>query len=131
MRTALILVFILIVCIMTMTIALSCKKADVAKETDNVRGRVSPPEWSHAANLYEVNIRQYTPEGTFEAFRQHLPRLKKMGVDILWLMPIHPISVPERKGTLGSYYAVSDFRAINPLFGNHDDFKRHGDAHHY
>lgn len=130
MKTALILVFILIACIMTMTIALSCKKANVAKETDNVKGRVSPPQWSYAANLYEVNIRQYTPEGTFEAFRKHLPRLKKMGVDILWLMPIHPISVPERKGTLGSYYAVSDFRAVNPLFGNHDDFKRLVDSTH-
>lgn len=130
MKAILFLVFILITLVMTMTIALSCKKAGVAKEIEHVRARVSPPEWSYNANIYEVNIRQYTPEGTFEAFRQHLPRLKKMGVDILWLMPIHPISVPERKGTLGSYYAVSDFRAINPLYGTHDDFQRLVDSTH-
>src|SRR5438045_3066496 len=59
--------------------------------------------WSKNANIYEVNIRQYTKEGTFKAFAAHLPRLKKMGVDILWLMPIQPIGEKNRKGTLGSY----------------------------
>ena len=79
--------------------------------------------WSRAANIYEVNVRQYTPEGTFKAFAQHLPRLKKMGVDILWLMPIQPIGAKNRKGTLGSYYAVRDYTAVNPEFGTLDDFK--------
>ena len=102
--------------------ALSCKQSTSVTEAEQMSNRVTPPEWARNANIYEVNIRQYTPEGTFEAFRHHLPRLKEMGVDILWLMPIHPISVPKRKGTLGSYYAVSDFRAINPLFGDHDTF---------
>ena len=60
------------------------------------------PEWSKNATIYEVNIRQYTPEGTFRAFESHLPRLKAMGVDILWLMPVHPIGEKNRKGTLGS-----------------------------
>jgi alpha-amylase len=119
----------LTVCVMTMT-AISCKQTGEAKEDIIVHGRVTPPDWAKSANIYEVNIRQYTPEGTFEAFRHHLPRLKKMGVDILWLMPIHPISVEKRKGGLGSYYAVSDFRAINPLFGNHDDFKQLVDSAH-
>ncbi len=119
----------LTICAMTMT-ATSCKPTGEVNDKEIVHGRVTPPDWSKSANIYEVNIRQYTPEGTFEAFRQHLPRLKKMGVDILWLMPIHPISVPKRKGTLGSYYAVSDFRAVNPLFGNHDDFKRLVDSTH-
>jgi len=114
---------------MTMT-AVSCKQAGEAKTKQIVHGRVTPPDWSHAANIYEVNIRQYTPEGTFNAFRQHLPRLKNMGVDILWLMPIHSISEDKRKGTLGSYYAVSDFREINPLFGTHDDFKKLVDETH-
>jgi alpha-amylase len=123
-------VLILMMFVMTMMTAVSCKQAGAEEEKVNVRGRVTPPEWSYAANIYEVNIRQYTPEGTFEAFRQHLPRLKAMGVDILWLMPIHPISVPERKGSLGSYYAVSDFRAVNPNFGNHEDFKRLVDSTH-
>ena len=81
------------------------------------------PEWTKNAVIYEVNIRQYTPEGTFKAFETHLPRLKELGVDVLWLMPIHPISEKNRKGSLGSYYAVKDYRAINPEFGTMDDFK--------
>ncbi len=81
------------------------------------------PEWAKSANIYEVNIRQYTPEGTFNAFRKHLPRLKSMGVDILWFMPVYPISNTKKKGSLGSYYAVSDFRATNPSFGTIDEFK--------
>lgn len=81
------------------------------------------PEWSKNATIYEVNVRQFTPEGTFKAFEKHIPRLKKMGVDILWLMPIHPIGVKNRKGGLGSYYAVRDYKAVNPEFGTMDDFK--------
>lgn len=84
---------------------------------------VEHPEWSKNANIYEVNIRQYTPEGTFNAFREHMPRLKEMGVDILWLMPIHPIGELNRKGTMGSYYAVKDFKAVNPEFGTEEDFR--------
>ncbi|NBC26607.1 MAG: alpha-amylase [Bacteroidetes bacterium] len=80
------------------------------------------PEWSKNAVIYEVNIRQYTPEGTFKAFAKHLPRLKDLGVDILWLMPIHPIGKKNRKGSLGSYYAVSDYYGVNPEFGTMDDF---------
>lgn len=81
------------------------------------------PEWTKNSVLYEVNIRQYTPEGTFKAFETHLPRLKELGVDILWIMPIHPISEKNRKGSLGSYYAVKDYKGINPEFGTMDDFK--------
>jgi cyclomaltodextrinase / maltogenic alpha-amylase / neopullulanase len=81
------------------------------------------PEWSKAATIYEVNIRQYTPEGTFKAFEEHLPRLKEMGIDILWLMPIHPIGEKNRKGKLGSYYAVKDYYGVNPEFGTMEDFK--------
>ncbi len=73
--------------------------------------------------VYEMNVRQYTPEGTFEAAQKQLPRLKELGVDILWLMPIHPIGVKERKGTLGSYYAISDYCAVNPEFGTMADFE--------
>lgn len=73
--------------------------------------------------VYEMNIRQYTPEGTFAAAQAELPRLKELGVDILWLMPIHPIGVKERKGTLGSYYAISDYCDINPEFGTMADFE--------
>ena len=84
---------------------------------------ITHPEWSKNATIYEVNVRQYTPEGTFKAFENHLPRLKKMGVDIIWLMPIHPIGEKNRKGTLGSYYSVKDFYGINPEFGTMKDFQ--------
>jgi glycosidase len=130
MKGILIPVLLLMTVCLTMMQVLSCKDTSAMKETVVESNRVTPPEWSKNANIYEVNIRQYTPEGTFEAFRQHLPRLKEMGVEILWLMPIHPISVPKRKGTLGSYYAVSDFRAINPLFGDHEDFQQLVDSVH-
>ncbi len=80
-------------------------------------------EWLNSLNIYEVNVRQYTEEGTFNAFAKHLPRLRDMGVQILWLMPVTPISLQERQGTLGSYYACSDYVSINPEFGTLNDFK--------
>jgi len=79
--------------------------------------------WATGSNIYEVNIRQYTAEGTFAAFAKHLPRLKEMGVEILWLMPITPISKKVMQGTMGSYYACSSYTEINPEFGTLDDFK--------
>jgi glycosidase len=80
------------------------------------------PSWIYDSNIYEVNVRQYTPEGTFAAFKKHLPRLRDMGVEILWFMPITPISAKGRKGSLGSYYAVENYTAINPEFGTLYDF---------
>jgi alpha-amylase len=82
------------------------------------------PAWIMQGNIYEVNVRQYTKEGTFNAFAKHLDRLKNMGVQTLWFMPINPISKKDRKGTLGSYYAVSNYTAINPEFGTMADWKR-------
>ncbi len=84
---------------------------------------VKHPDWSYNKVIYEVNLRQYTEEGTFKAFEEHLPRLKEMGVDILWFMPIHPIGEKNRKGTLGSYYSVKDYKAVNPEHGTFEDFK--------
>ena len=84
---------------------------------------VEHPEWSKNATIYEVNVRQYSEEGTFDAFAKHLPRLKEMGVDILWFMPIHPVGDVNRKGILGSYYSVKDFKAVNPEFGTLESFK--------
>jgi glycosidase len=81
------------------------------------------PEWTKNANIYEVNIRQYTPEGTLKAFTGHLDRLQDLGVEILWLMPVQPIGKERRKGSLGSYYSIADYAAINPEFGTLDDFK--------
>jgi len=83
----------------------------------------STVDWAKGSNIYEVNIRQYTQEGTFAAFSKHLPRLKDMGIEILWLMPITPISKKIRQGTLGSYYACSSYTEINPEFGELADFK--------
>jgi glycosidase len=80
------------------------------------------PSWSYDTNIYEVNVRQYTSEGTFIAFQKHLPRLREMGVEIVWFMPITPISIKDRKGTLGSYYAVQNYTEINPEFGSLQDF---------
>ncbi len=82
------------------------------------------PKWSYSNNLYEVNLRQYTLEGTFEAFSKSLPRLKDMGVKVLWFMPITPISKKDRLGELGSYYAVQNYTETNPEFGSIDDFKK-------
>ncbi len=81
------------------------------------------PKWSYSTNIYEVNVRQYTPEGTFNAFAKHLPRLKDMGVQTLWFMPVLPISEKGRLGILGSYYAANNYEAINPEFGTAEDFK--------
>jgi glycosidase len=80
-------------------------------------------DWINRTNVYEVNVRQYTPEGTFSAFRKHLPRLKDMGVQTLWFMPITPIAQKNKKGSLGSPYACSDYTSINPELGTLDDFK--------
>ncbi len=91
--------------------------------TDSIP-QASHPEWAKSANIYEVNIRQYTPEGTFKAFEKHLPRLKAMGVDILWFMPIQPIGKLNRKGTLGSYYSISNYEEVNPEFGTLEDFNK-------
>ncbi len=82
------------------------------------------PQWARQAVMYEVNTRQFTPEGTFEAFADEIPALREAGVDILWFMPIHPIGVEGRKGTLGSYYSISDYYAVNPEFGTLEDFKK-------
>jgi len=80
-------------------------------------------DWGNGTNIYEVNIRQYTEEGTLQAFIKHIPRLCKMGVEILWLMPITPISVEKRQGTFGSYYAASSYTDIDKAYGTGDDFK--------
>ncbi|MCD4725805.1 MAG: alpha-glucosidase C-terminal domain-containing protein [Bacteroidales bacterium] len=102
-------------------ILVSCKSETKRKAI--VDSEVLHPDWSKDAVIYEVNVRQYTPEGTLKAFENHLPRLKEMGIDILWLMPIHPIGEKNRKGGMGSYYSVRDYTAVNPEFGTLDDFK--------
>jgi alpha-amylase len=82
-----------------------------------------PSTFLHNSNIYEVNLRQYSAEGSINAFAEHLPRLKKIGVKVLWFMPIHPIGIKNRKGSLGSYYSVKDYTAVNSEFGSLADFK--------
>ena len=101
----------------------SCKNGNDTTANIDTAQTDGHPKWIMQGNIYEVNVRQYTPEGTFAAFAKHLDRLKKMGVQTLWFMPINPISKIERKGSLGSYYAVSDYTAINPEYGTMDDWK--------
>lgn len=80
--------------------------------------------WIADTNIYEVNLRQYSDEGSFNAFAKALPRLKDMGIETLWFMPIHPIGKVNRKGILGSYYSIADFKAVNPEFGTEAAFKK-------
>ena len=101
----------------------SCSTKQVPPVQQGPFTSVVHPNWVKSAIMYEVNIRQYTPEGTLNAFAEKLPRLKELGVDILWLMPINPIGEINRKGPLGSYYSVKDYRAVNPEFGTMEDFK--------
>jgi glycosidase len=79
--------------------------------------------WTRQATIYQINIRQYSAAGTFQAVQADLPRLQKLGVGILWLMPVQPIGKLNRKGGLGSYYAISDYTAVNPEFGSLADAK--------
>jgi alpha-amylase len=106
---------------------ISCNH-QVAKRSPDKKNNMSsasfvPLDWSHSTNIYEVNLRQYTAEGTFNAFARELPRLKDMGVEVLWFMPITPIATEKRKGSLGSYYACYDYTSTNPEFGSIEDFK--------
>lgn len=78
--------------------------------------------WADGTNIYEVNIRQYTLEGTIKAFIRHIPRLHDMGIEVLWLMPITPISIEKRQGSYGSYYAASSYIDIDPAYGSEADF---------
>ncbi len=120
------------------TLALACTFALAACKASEsaARANATPiargihPEWSKNSVIYEVNIRQYTPEGTFAAFTKELPRIKSLGVDILWIMPVQPIGILNRKGSLGSYYSISNYTAVNPEFGNAADFKAMVDAAH-
>jgi glycosidase len=91
---------------------------------------IEHPEWSRNAAIYQINTRQFTTEGTFAAAQEHLQRLKDLGITIIWLMPVHPIGEVNRKGTLGSPYAVKDYYAVNPELGTLDDLKRFVSAAH-
>ncbi len=126
------------------SIFLSCgnqqSKEEIGQNSDSTLFLVQHPDWVKNANIYEVNLRQYTKSGTIKEFETHLPRLKEMGVDILWLMPVFPIGQKNRKATqnllaeeiknpkerdkyLGSYYAIKDYMKVNPEFGTLEELQ--------
>ena len=131
----------LITILLLFTIAISCKEQTKTEKKVIAQSEViSIPELAKNAVIYEANIRQYSPEGTFSAFEKDIPVLKQLGVKVIWVMPINPISklkrkatgdkftseidnIEERKKYLGSYYSVSDYKAINSEFGTLEDFK--------
>ena len=133
MRTSFILTLIILV-------VASCSSPESNEETINFPEASIAPDWTRNASIYEVNIRQHTPEGTINAFSSHLPEIKALGTDILWLMPIFPVGEKFRKATqntlieeiedpeerkkyLGSPYAIKDYKAVNPDFGTDHDFR--------
>jgi glycosidase len=118
-----------------LALALACGLAGTAGAQDDPLApepyvKIAHPEWTRTAATYEMNLRQMTEEGTFAAAEAHLPRLKALGADILWLMPIHPIGEPNRKGTRESPYSVRDYRGVNPEFGTMEDLRAFVDAAH-
>src|SRR5690606_38297407 len=126
-----------------LSLAVSCKnetKSDIAEAKNESIAPVSDAMMENAV-IYEANIRNYSPEGTLNAFTKDIPELKKLGVKVIWLMPVYPISLKNRKATgdlsiedikdpkerekyLGSYYAISDYTAINPDLGTKEDFDK-------
>ena len=123
------------VSIIVLILLLSCndeKKEELPKQKNsdgmeayqpNKYVKLTHPEWSKNAAIYQLNTRQFTKEGTFKAAQTELPRLKELGVSIIWLMPIHDIGEKNRKGSLGSPYSVKDYYSVNPEFGNLQDLK--------
>lgn len=108
----------LLVCLFAFSLNVQFANAQIAKVEQK------HPAFMNQGNIYEVNIRQYTKEGTLNAFAKHLTRLQKMGVKTIWFMPLQPISKEGRKGSLGSYYSVASYTDVNPEFGTLNDFNK-------
>ena len=103
------------------------KTPSVASSTDSTAQRETPiptPEWTKNATIYEVNVRQFSAKGDLKSVETQLPRLKELGVDVVWLMPIYPIGSEKKKGKLGSPYAVADFKKVNPAYGTFENLKQ-------
>ncbi|GAB2542281.1 alpha-amylase family glycosyl hydrolase [Spirosoma aerophilum] len=98
-------------------------QAETVPTDTTALGAPPTPEWAKNATIYEVNTRQFSQDGNFKAVEAQLPRLKELGVDIVWLMPIYPISQKNKKGELGSPYAIADYKQVNPAYGTLEDFK--------
>lgn len=116
--------------IILISILLAISSCNTGTETNSSATIIdAPPSWTENAVLYEMNVRQFTKKGTFNAAAEHLPRLKNLGIDIIWLMPIYPIGEVNRKGSLGSPYAVKNYTEINPELGNAKDLKTSSTRH--
>ncbi|MEM9834164.1 MAG: alpha-amylase family glycosyl hydrolase [Bacteroidota bacterium] len=114
----------------TITMACQPQASPTSEITETSATTEQFPEKAASLTVYEVNIRQHTPEGMISAFIEDLPRLQAMGIGILWIMPVQPIGEKNRKGPLGSYYSISDYRKVNPEFGTAEDFQRLVDTAH-
>lgn len=88
------------------------------------------PDWSKNVGIYEVNVRQFSEEGSFDKVTEYLPKIKAMGIDLVWVMPIHAIGEKNRKGSMGSYYSISDYKSVNSEFGTEEDFQELVDRAH-
>jgi glycosidase len=117
--------FLLMVPVLSLALLVSaCKGSkEGQQEQAEADSAYQAPEWSRDAVLYELNVRQFSDDGTFSAIEERVDELAALGVDVIWFMPIHPIGVVNRKGTLGSYYSIKDFMDVNPEFGDMDDFR--------
>lgn len=119
-------------CLFVFLVCLSCKnevrlsseneKNEIVQKEDTTIVKIDNSTFEDAV-IYEANIRQYSEEGTFNEFTKDIPELKELSVKVLWLMPIYPISTTKSKGSLGSYYAVSDYKKVNPEFGSEEDLR--------
>ena len=113
-------IILLFIGIIILVVACRPKRPVVAEP---LKTSVVHADWTRNMVLYEVNVRQFSEEGTFAGVNQALPRLKDLGVNVLWFMPIYPIGELNRKGELGSYYSIKDYMGVNPEFGTFEDFK--------
>jgi alpha-amylase len=121
-----------VICLLVALTLIACQNQTPAPVTDVIpapapapaSSRPPEPEWARNAVVYECNVRQFSPEGTLEGVRRQVGRLKAMGVDVLWLMPIYPIGKERRKGPLGSPYSIQNYLAVNPDYGTLDDLKK-------
>jgi len=116
--------FLLMVPVISLALLLSaCGGSEDTQDQAAADSTYVAPDWSRDAVLYELNVRQFSDEGTFSAVEERVDELAALGVDVIWFMPIHPIGEVNRKGPLGSYYSIKDFMEVNPEFGNMDDFR--------
>ncbi|MCK7537387.1 MAG: alpha-amylase family glycosyl hydrolase [Marinilabiliales bacterium] len=102
-------------------LAVACKPK-AAAVIEPLKTSVKHADWTRNMVLYEINVRQFSEEGTFAGVEKALPQLKELGVNVLWFMPIYPIGEVNRKGELGSYYSIKDYMGVNPEFGTVEDF---------